>query len=153
MIMKQFYLSFNDTYMFIVIKFIFLKLLYHNHYLQLKKREPTQTPYMLVAAIDFGTTFSGYAFSFKEDKNHPESIKMNKNWGANVGFQSYKTPTCVLLDSNKEFDSFGFEAQKKYADMEDEDVHKYYFFEKFKMKLHETKVKKTLSCLLQLLLQ
>ena len=25
--------------------------------------------YVMVAAIDFGTTFSGYAFSFKSDKN------------------------------------------------------------------------------------
>ena len=40
--------------------------------------------YVMVAAIDFGTTFSGYAFSFK---SNPEDIKMNKNWGTALGFQ------------------------------------------------------------------
>ena len=40
--------------------------------------------YILVAAIDFGTTFSGYAFSFTAS---PENIRMNKNWGENLGFQ------------------------------------------------------------------
>ena len=40
--------------------------------------------FVLVCAIDFGTTFSGYAFSFKSD---PNNIKMNKNWGNSLGFQ------------------------------------------------------------------
>ena len=40
--------------------------------------------YLLVVAIDFGTTFSGYALSFR---NNPEEIRMNKNWGENLGFQ------------------------------------------------------------------
>lgn len=51
--------------------------------------------YVMVAAIDFGTTYSGYAFSFKHE---PDSVKMNKNWGARLGVQSYKTPTCVLTN-------------------------------------------------------
>ena len=42
-----------------------------------------EAPWLLVAAIDFGTTFSGYAFSFKAT---PETIIMNKNWGENVGY-------------------------------------------------------------------
>ena len=33
--------------------------------------------YLLVAALDFGTTYSGFGFSFSES---PEDIKMNKNW-------------------------------------------------------------------------
>ena len=43
--------------------------------------------YVMVASIDFGTTFSGYAFSFKSNKN---DIKMNKNWGGEAGHQSFK---------------------------------------------------------------
>ena len=39
--------------------------------------------YVLVAGIDFGTTYSGYEFSFK---NTPDDIKINKNWGDNQGF-------------------------------------------------------------------
>ena len=46
--------------------------------------------FLLVAAIDFGTTYSGYAFSFKATKDDPEiaeKIRTNKNWGASLGFQ------------------------------------------------------------------
>ena len=49
-----------------------------------------KSDYLLVAAIDFGTTFSGYAFSFIPTKDDPvlhEKIHMNKNWGENLGFQ------------------------------------------------------------------
>ena len=46
--------------------------------------------FVLVAAIDFGTTFSGYAFSFKPTEKDPEShekIKINNSWGFALGFQ------------------------------------------------------------------
>ena len=46
--------------------------------------------FVLVAAIDFGTTFSGYAFSMRPTKTDPqlhENIKINKSWGAALGFQ------------------------------------------------------------------
>ena len=66
--------------------------------------------YVMVAAIDFGTTFSGYAFSFKTQK---DKILMNKSWGQNVGFQSYKTPTCVMVDSTNSFHAFGYEAEDR----------------------------------------
>ena len=66
--------------------------------------------FVMLAAIDFGTTFSGYAFSFKTSQS---DIKMNKNWGENLGFQSYKTPTSVLVDDKGEFVAFGFEAEEQ----------------------------------------
>ena len=50
----------------------------------------TTDQYLLVAAIDFGTTFSGYACSFKSTPRQPdlhEQIRTNKTWGAEVGFQ------------------------------------------------------------------
>ena len=37
----------------------------------------------MVVGIDFGTTFSGYAFSFKGSETE---IKLNKNWGDTLGF-------------------------------------------------------------------
>ncbi|XP_052068180.1 heat shock 70 kDa protein 12A-like [Mytilus californianus] len=98
--------------------------------------------YLLVAAIDFGTTYSGYAFSLKYafDKD-PLTIDANQAWNAG-GKQllSLKTPTCLLLDSNKHFDSFGYEAENKYAEivMENEQD-KYYYFHRFKMCLHKNK--------------
>ena len=40
--------------------------------------------YLLVAALDLGTTFSGYAFSLKTD---PEKVICNNNWGEEYGFK------------------------------------------------------------------
>ena len=66
--------------------------------------------YVMVAAIDFGTTFSGYACSFKSDQN---KIFMNKSWGQNVGFMSYKTPTCLMVNAANKFVAFGYEAEDR----------------------------------------
>ena len=47
-------------------------------------------PYLLVAAIDFGATYSGYAFSFRateDDDSLPEQILMITNSGEELGFQ------------------------------------------------------------------
>ena len=95
--------------------------------------------YLLVVAIDFGTTFSGYAFSFR---TNPNDIKMNKNWGGNLGFLSYKTPTTVLVDSRGKLQAFGFEAEEQYANFEEEETtpDKCALFKKFKMMLHGKKV-------------
>ena len=56
--------------------------------------------FMLVAAIDFGTTFSGYAFSFTSS---PENIIMNKNWGENIGFAVGEKCQFVIYDILKQY--------------------------------------------------
>ncbi|XP_066285857.1 heat shock 70 kDa protein 12A-like [Branchiostoma lanceolatum] len=91
---------------------------------------------LLVAAIDFGTTFSGYAFSLTSSK---DNIIMNKNWGSESGFLAHKTETSVLLSPSGEFKAFGFEASKKYADLEESDARRHYYFHRFKMKLYAEK--------------
>ena len=94
--------------------------------------------YLLVIAIDFGTSFSGYAFSMHSNKDH---IIMNKNWGAEAGFQSYKAPTTILLEPNGTLHSFGFEAENDFAELDEEDRDEgYALFQKFKMQLFENKV-------------
>ena len=95
--------------------------------------------YVLAVAIDFGTTYSGYAFSFKSD---PHSIRMNKSWGASLGFWSLKTPTSLLVDPKGKMEAFGFEAEEKYSDLEQDEVipDKYALYQKFKMMLHNDKV-------------
>ncbi|XP_035679344.1 heat shock 70 kDa protein 12A-like [Branchiostoma floridae] len=101
---------------------------------------PSPLNVLLVAGIDFGTTFSGYGFSFCDGTNNENSdapIFLNKNWGQNLGCQSYKTPTSVLLGPNKEFIAFGFQAVEKYATLTENETDKsHYFFEHFKMSLH-----------------
>ena len=94
--------------------------------------------YMAVIAIDFGTTFSGYAFSMKSNKN---DIIMNKNWGADAGFRGYKTPTTILLRPDGSTHSFGFQAENEFTDLdEDERKEGYLLFQRFKMELFSHKV-------------
>lgn len=97
---------------------------------------------LLVAAIDFGTTFSGYAFQTKSDfKQDPIRIQ-GFTWttGSNAGL-SMKTPTCVLFNPLKEFDSFGIEAEDKYTQLAEEDDHRnWYYFRRFKMQLYRCQV-------------
>jgi len=98
---------------------------------------------LLSAAIDFGTTFSGYAYSFK---HAPLKIYTNSGWVAGTEkLISYKTPTCVLVNPSKEFDSFGFEAENKYVDLADEQNHyNWLLFRCFKMILHREEVTRSL---------
>lgn len=92
---------------------------------------------VIVAAIDFGTTFSGYAYSFRDEyKIDPTKIYMNINWITDNNFVSEKTKTCILFRKDGSFDSFGFDAETKFVELMEEDKHHdYIFFDKFKMKL------------------
>ena len=98
---------------------------------------------LLVAAIDFGTTYSGYAFSLRHEFN-ADPLKANANqW--TVGSRSsisLKTPTCILFSPDKKFDSFGYEAEDKYSALALENRHHdWYYFRRFKMMLYETVVR------------
>ena len=96
--------------------------------------------YDVVAAIDFGTSFSGFAFSFNH-RDGNDDIYMNREWGNAQGYSTLKTPTCILLNQDKTFVKFGFEAAEKYAELEDaiEDK-KFYCFDRVKMMLHGSEV-------------
>ncbi|XP_052280102.1 heat shock 70 kDa protein 12A-like [Dreissena polymorpha] len=94
---------------------------------------------MMVAAIDFGTTYSGYAFSLKTDYNaDPTKISINQGWVAgSMAVSSYKAPTVVLFDQKGEFNSFGYEAEDAYSELAlDNEHHDWYYFSRFKMRLH-----------------
>jgi len=94
---------------------------------------------LVVVAFDFGTTYSGYAFSFRND---PLKVQTNGNWVAgSEKLISLKTPTCVLVDPNNQFHAFGFEAENKYTSLaEDNKHHGWKFFKQFKMMLHSNEV-------------
>ncbi|XP_045193641.2 heat shock 70 kDa protein 12A-like [Mercenaria mercenaria] len=99
--------------------------------------------YVLIVAIDFGTTYSGYAFQLTSeyDQNDPtKRILSPQAWNEGpTKLTSMKTPTCLLLDRNQDIDSFGFVAEDRYADLcMDGDNKNWYYFRRFKMKLHET---------------
>nr|XP_022291093.1 heat shock 70 kDa protein 12A-like isoform X2 [Crassostrea virginica] len=110
---------------------------------------------LLVAAIDFGTTYSGYACSWKSEwrKIHHANYMGGR-------FLSSKTPSILLLNPDKSFCAFGYGAENTFKDLvyvtnhasdsdSDSDSGKetqttlnknwneYYYFHRFKMLLHK----------------
>jgi hypothetical protein len=98
--------------------------------------------YLLVAAIDFGTTYSGYAFSSRKDFTRDPTQTYLKQWiDSTSGMVSNKTSTCILFNKDKKFSKFGFEAEAKYLDLiDDKEEKEWYFFRRFKMCLYSLKV-------------
>uniref|UniRef100_A0A096MH77 Uncharacterized protein n=1 Tax=Poecilia formosa TaxID=48698 RepID=A0A096MH77_POEFO len=96
-----------------------------------------------VIAIDFGTAFSGYAFNItpREEKSEPHL----QRWGKEYGFDSPKTPTCILFNEDETFLSFGYEAKITYKEMSREEAKKHYLFEDFKMALYSKKLNSDLK--------
>ena len=89
-----------------------------------------------VAAIDFGTTFTGLAFASYPHGKH--NVALNK-WNGHEGVE-VKAPTAVLFHSSGEFASFGFEAVREYYEKGDREKLDCYFFKHFKMELHQKPV-------------
>ncbi|XP_029466341.1 LOW QUALITY PROTEIN: heat shock 70 kDa protein 12A [Rhinatrema bivittatum] len=93
-----------------------------------------QQSYQVVVAIDFGTTSSGYAYSFAKE---PECIHIMRRWeGGDPGVASQKTPTTMLLTPDRKFHGFGYAARDFYHDLDLSESKHWLYFEKFKMKLH-----------------
>ncbi|XP_063261306.1 heat shock 70 kDa protein 12A [Prinia subflava] len=92
--------------------------------------------FLVVVAIDFGTTSSGYAYSFTKE---PECIHVMRRWeGGDPGVSNQKTPTTILLTPERKFHSFGYAARDFYHDLDPAESKHWLYFEKFKMKLHTT---------------
>lgn len=97
--------------------------------------------YLIVAALDIGTTYSGYAFA-RRDQFNKDPLQINTNiWKSGTQLLSLKTPTCLLLDSNMKMEAFGYEAENRYSDLVEKNEHdEYYYFHRFKMSLYKAKV-------------
>ncbi|XP_062573871.1 heat shock 70 kDa protein 12B-like [Saccostrea cucullata] len=108
---------------------------------QSKEVESSFTAPHLVAAIDFGTTYSGYAFSFRVDFDQDPSRIKAYNWIAgSQSLISHKAPSVILLKPDKNFDSFGYDAEDKYASLTELSEHEgWLYFKRFKMALHKNK--------------
>ena len=98
--------------------------------------EDVEPSYAAVVAIDLGTANSGFAFSHKK---YPKRVKRPANESDG------KVPTILLLTPEKRFDSFGHKARRRHEQLEEEEAQKWFYFERFKMELHATKVIKCLS--------
>ena len=66
----------------------------------------------LIAAIDFGTTYTGFAYGRGSGF---EDIRLNKPWKNKMGLELTKTPTSVLINQSGEVEEFGIDAEYKYS--------------------------------------
>ncbi|XP_045178039.2 heat shock 70 kDa protein 12A-like [Mercenaria mercenaria] len=87
---------------------------------------------LVVVAIDFGTTYTGYAFSLVRS---PTQIYTGKYKNKLV---EDREPTTVLLKPDGSFDSFGYRAIRNYGHLSKQEQQNYRFFKTFKMELHNT---------------
>jgi molecular chaperone DnaK (HSP70) len=101
---------------------------------------------LVVVGIDFGTTYSGYGHSFRDEYNKDHSkIYSNSNWTSGDGLATTKTPTVILFDENGKFHSFGYKAEEVYSRLlEDGKADGYSYFSCFKMKLFQDEDSKEL---------
>ncbi|KAM4608351.1 heat shock protein family A (Hsp70) member 12A.3 [Polymixia lowei] len=87
-----------------------------------------------IIAIDFGTAYSGYAYSVSPRQADIEPAV--SSWGKEHGMDTLKTPTCILFSEEEEFLKFGYDAKIAYSKMTSGEAKKKYFFENFKMALY-----------------
>ncbi|XP_052761483.1 heat shock 70 kDa protein 12A-like [Mya arenaria] len=101
---------------------------------------------LLVAGIDFGTTYSGWSYSFKNEFDLDPTKVATKSWYGDQ-LVSLKAPTCVLIEPDGDtFSAFGYDAEAKYISLVEEEEHdKWFFFRKFKMKLYNTDIKRDMD--------
>ncbi|XP_076088878.1 heat shock 70 kDa protein 12A-like [Mytilus galloprovincialis] len=104
--------------------------------------------YLMVAAIDFGSAYSGCAFSTKNSfmKNPLDIFMIALDQQGNAPF---KVPTVLLLNPDKKFVAFGHKAEDQYTDLLEktpDEAHKWYYFSRFKMQLYNNmKLKKSMT--------
>ena len=105
----------------------------------------SESYFSAIAAIDFGTSTSGYAFAIRHDEKTNNlkisDIQLNQ-WKIDDSSSNIeKAPTTVLLKPDQTFDSFGFKAEDKYTILcAKRDQKDWWYFENFKMELYNTKV-------------
>ena len=94
--------------------------------------------YLAVGAIDFGTSYSGYAYSFCTSRTEIQRCRWN---AGSRGLMSEKTPTCILFDADQNFLAFGFHAEDKFAEFcNKKKENECYFFRSYKMSLYDQMV-------------
>lgn len=98
--------------------------------------------YLFVVSLDFGTTFSGYAFSSRNDfQENPIKIQTNQEWKSRGTLISLKTSTSILITKDGSFVAFGYEAEDEFYSRKGENNgNDVMLFRRFKMKLHNRMV-------------
>ena len=101
---------------------------------------------LVVVGIDFGTTYSGYGYSFRDEYNKDHSIIYSiSDWTSGDELVTTKTPTVILFDEKGKFHSFGYKAEEAYSRLlEDRKADGYSYFSTYKMKLFQDEDSKEL---------
>ena len=94
--------------------------------------------YTKYIALDFGT--SGCAISLGFAEPDPNNIIVHSAWNESKVGLSLKCPSILLVNPSKTFEKFGEEAFKAYNKLSKDDVKRYYYFYRFKMKLYRSPV-------------
>ena len=94
----------------------------------------------VVVAIDFGTTYSGYAYAFTSTPDEIHLMRKVDPAGQFGSLMAHKNPTILLLNDKGGFHSFGFDAREAYHDLDEVESRNWLYFEKFKMELHSRRV-------------
>ena len=91
--------------------------------------------FLIVGALDFGTSYSGYAYSYSYG---PTRVYTRQWCSSTRGITVEKTLTCILFDKNKTFKAFGFKAEEDYGMYCDEGKKSdWYFFKGSKLDLYD----------------
>ncbi|KAL4224263.1 hypothetical protein ACF0H5_017716 [Mactra antiquata] len=116
-------------------------------------------PPKLVVALDIGSTYSGYAWQYRDEFEAKREPHFNTNWGAGA-LQLHKTKTCLMIKckdkasgkpsgelspcldpSEIEDVKIGHDAENTYMKIAKVKSHellgKYYLFSRFKMRLYD----------------
>lgn len=97
------------------------------HHAMMEEYQQSFESFLYVCALDFGSTYSCFAFSSVNDVSEitvPACIAGLSE----PRIVSYKIPTSLLLDHSKNFLAFGYEAESRYADFELDGDHIDYFY-------------------------
>ena len=88
--------------------------------------------------MDFGTTYSGWGYSFKHEyESDPTQINLKRWYSDRDTLVTVKTPTCALLAPDGEtLVEFGYAAENEYQQLAEKGEHEqYFYFRRFKMAL------------------
>ncbi|WAQ98908.1 HS12A-like protein [Mya arenaria] len=93
-----------------------------------------------VVAIDIGTSYTGLAYSLSGDYHADKKTeKIYTVFRYSWSYSSLnKTPTVLLLNPDKSFMAFGYDAEKRFAELAEDgiDESQYHYFKHFKMELY-----------------
>lgn len=92
---------------------------------------------LFVVGIDIGSEYSGYAYAFRYDIRHDPHLIRAHEWNESNRC-SLKCPTTILINSNEEMVAFGFEAERMFSELlENNKHHDYYYFKNFRNDLYQ----------------